>query len=240
MDVKVGNGAFAASMDMATTLAESLVQVAQGVGLPTRSLITDMNQVLGWSAGNALEVREALDYLSGRAIEPRLHAVTLALGVQALLLGGLAASEAQAQEKLERALQSGRGLEHFLRMVCALGGPGDLLEHPDAYLPRAPVQQAVPAPRSGFVCAMDTRAIGLLVVELGGGRRVTSDTIDPRVGFSQFAPIGQQVQAGEPLALLHAATTADAQRASAALQALMHIGEAPAAPLSVICERPSL
>lgn len=225
MDVKVGNGAFADSLAMASALAESLVQVAGGAGLPTRAWITDMNQVLGHTAGNALEVLEAVAFLKGEATEPRQLEVTLRLSAELLLMGGLATDEAQALQKIDHALQSGRGLEQFSRMVSALGGPVDFVERPAHYLASAPVTLAVPAPRSGYVTSMATRDIGLAVVELGGGRRLASDTVDPRVGFSDFAQIGQAVQIGEPLAMVHAADATSAERARQSLLALIHIGD---------------
>ena len=237
MDVKVGNGAFAASMDMATTLAESLVQVATGAGLHTRAWITDMNQVLGTTAGNALEVLEAVTFLKGKATEPRQLLVTRTLSAELLVMGGLAVDEVDALQKVDHALQSGQGLEQFSRMVAALSGPADFAERPAYYLPTAPVQLTVPAPRSGWVTSMATRDIGLAVVELGGGRRQASDTIDARVGFTHFAQIGQPVQAGEPLAVVHAADAASAERACHALQSLIHIGDAPPVLTPVLVKR---
>jgi thymidine phosphorylase len=237
MDVKVGNGAFADSLAMATTLAESLVQVATGAGLPTRAWLTDMNQVLGHSCGNALEVLEAVDFLKDQATDPRQREVTCRLSTELLLMGGLATDEADALSKVEHALHSGRALEHFSRMISALGGPTDFAERPSHYLPSAPTQLPVLAPRSGWVTGMATRDIGLLIVELGGGRRKASDTIDARVGFSQFAQLGQQVQAGEPLAVVHAADAASAERAQQALQAMVQISDAPTAAGPVMVQR---
>jgi thymidine phosphorylase len=234
MDVKVGNGAFADSLDMATALAESLVQVATGAGLPTRAWLTDMNQVLGHTCGNALEVLEAVEFLKGKALEPRQREVTLRLSAELLLMGGLAESEADALQKVDHALSSGRGLEQFSRMISALGGPADFAERPGHYLPAAPVQLQVEAPRSGFVTGMATRDIGLLIVELGGGRRKASDSIDPRVGFTQFAQTGQAVQAGEPLAVVHAADANSAERARQTLLKLIHINQQPSAPSPVL------
>ena len=228
MDVKVGNGAFADSLAMATTLAESLVQVANGAGLPTRAWLTDMNQVLGSTCGNALEVREAVDFLSGNWREPRLLEVTRTLSAELLVMGGLAGNEAQALRQVDGALHSGRALEQFARMVSALGGPADFCERPGHYLPKAPIQLPVLAPRSGFVAGMATRDIGLAVVELGGGRRQASDTIDARVGFSQFVPLGQAVQTGEMLAVVHAADQEAAERVRRSLLTQLQI--APQAP----------
>ena len=237
MDVKVGNGAFADSLDMASTLAESLVQVATGAGLPTRAWLTDMNQVLGSTAGNTLEVLEALDFLQGKHIDARLKEVTLRLSAELLVMGGLAADETQALQKVEHALTSGQGLEHFSSMVTALGGPADFADRPSHYLATAPVMVTVDAPRSGWVTGMATRDIGLALVALGGGRRKASDTIDARVGFSQFAQLGQQVQAGEVLAVVHAADAAAADHARRTLQTLIQIGDARHEPSPVMVRR---
>ena len=226
LDVKRGNGAFMANLDDARTLARSLVDVASGAGLPCHALITDMNQLLGRSAGNALEVAESVAFLTGAEREPRLLTLTLALAAQMLMLGGLAPSLAAAQALAEVALTSGRAAEHFARMVAGLGGPGDVLA--DARLPTAPVQIDLPAPRDGVLAAMQTRALGLAVVALGGGRQRASDAVDARVGFSHCQPLGALLRAGEPLLRVHAATLADAQAAGqAALAAFTLADTAP-------------
>jgi len=237
MDVKVGNGAFADSLAMATTLAESLVQVANGAGLQTRAWLTDMNQVLGSTCGNALEVMEAVDFLNGQWREPRLLEITRALSAELLVMGGLAPDETQALHQVDDALHSGCALEQFARMVTALGGPADFCERPGHYLPSAPVQLPVLAPRAGFVTGMATRDIGLAVVELGGGRRMASDTIDARVGLSQCAQIGQAVQAGDVLALVHAADAASAERARQTMLAKVHISDQAPAQATVLVQR---
>jgi thymidine phosphorylase len=213
MDVKVGNGAFCTTLDQAHALTDSLLQVAAGAGLPTRALITDMNQVLGHCAGNALEVHEAIDFLTGREQEPRLRQVTLALAAQMLALAGLAPNLADAERRATAALDSGQAAERFARMVVGLGGPRQVLGARFAAQGRAPVQLDVLAPASGFVAAMDTRAIGLTVVALGGGRLHASDAVDPRVGLSSVLAIGAPVQAGTALARVHARNHADAAAA---------------------------
>ena len=225
MDVKTGNGAFADSLPMARELAQSLVAVANGAGLPTHAWITDMNQVLGHSAGNAVEMREAIDFLTGAEREARLLKVTLALGADMLVLGRLAPDVDSARTQLLAALEQGHAAERFARMVSALGGPADLLERPDAHLAAAPVVLPVPAPRSGVVAAHATRDIGVAVIELGGGRRKASDAIDHRVGFSRVAAPGTVVREGEPLAWVHAADADSAARAVAALQRHMPVAE---------------
>ena len=225
MDVKVGNGAFCETINQARALATSLVEVAVAAGLPTRALVTDMNQVLGHSAGNALEVREAIDFLTGRASgragesarEPRLLEVTLALAAEMLVLCGLAGSTDEGQRQARAALDSGRAAERFERMVAGLGGPSGVLSSRFAGLLEAPAVIDVPAPCSGFVQAMDTRAVGLVVVSLGGGRAHAHARIDHRVGLSHVRPIGGHVALGAPLARVHAATREHAEAARARL-----------------------
>ncbi|HEY1090468.1 MAG TPA: thymidine phosphorylase, partial [Burkholderiaceae bacterium] len=236
MDIKCGSGAFADTPKMARELAESIVAIGSGAGLKMKALITDMNQVLGWDAGNALEIRETIRYLRGEAREARLHEVTLALCAEMLVLGGLAADTAAARVKLQAALDSGAAAEKFAAMVAALGGPADLLDKPDNYLASAPVVRPVPALRAGWLSAMNTREIGLAVVELGGGRRKADDVIDMRVGFSQFAQLGARLEAGDPIAMVHAVDAAAAARAIAAVQGACVLGEARPAIQSIVMD----
>ncbi len=223
LDVKAGNGAFAATAAMAQQLARSLVSVANGAGLPTRALITDMNQVLGYTCGNALEVHEALDFLTGVKREPRLLEVTRRLGAELLLLGQLAPDRAQALRRVDQSLDDGTALERFARMVAALGGPADFVQRATHYLPVAPVQRVLLASRAGWVRSIATRDIGLLVIELGGGRRKASDTIDHRVGLGDVVGLGQRVEAGDLLATVHAADEALASMACSRLGGLIEI-----------------
>jgi thymidine phosphorylase len=209
--VKVGNGAFCATPAQARELARSLVAVARGAGLPTVALVTGMDQVLGHTAGNALEVREAIDFLTGTAREPRLLELTLALCAQLLHLGGLFGSVQAAAVAAQRALDDGSAAERFARMVAALGGPRDVLH--DAQLAPAPAQRAVPAPHAGVLRAMDTRALGRGGVSLGGGRSRPGEAIDPRVGLSALRPLGTSFAAGEPIACVHAASEGAAEDA---------------------------
>ena len=237
MDVKVGNGAFAASERMAIELAQSLVTVANGAGLPTRAWITDMNQVLGDSCGNAVEMSEAVEFLQGKRREPRLLEVTRVLSADLLLIGGLALDQAQALRQVDTALDSGAALERFARMVAALGGPTDLLERPDAYLPLPEVTLAVHPSRAGFVVAEDARAIGIAIIGLGGGRVRADQPIDHAVGFTQVAPMGAAVGPDRPLCLVHARTPGQAEAASAEVRAAITIGDEPPDAAPVILER---
>ncbi len=219
MDVKFGSGAFLPGRDAAEELARALVDVAGGAGLPTVALLTDMDEVLGTTAGNAVEVREAVDYLTGAAREPRLHEVTIALAASLLEQAGLAEDGRAAAE---RALDSGAAAERFAAMVAALGGPADLLERPD--LPTAPVTRAADPDRPGVVERMDCRAVGLAVTGLGGNRRREDDRIDPAVGLTEIAPVGAEVGPDRPLAIVHAADEASADEAVRALNEAVQVG----------------
>lgn len=235
MDVTCGNGAFSKTRSMADALAHSIVHVGQGANLRTTALVTDMSHVRGRNVGHSLEVAEALTYLTGDPTHhgrcPRLHEVTVALGAELLLLGGLAPNITIARARLLTALDSGAAAERFARMVAALGGPHDLLERPKDYLIQAPVVVPVPALRSGVLRMVQTRAIGLAVAGLGGGRRKQGDAIDWRVGLSGFAAPGQSLEAGEPVAWVHAADESRAKRAVEQVQAACYLedGETPLA-----------
>jgi thymidine phosphorylase len=226
MDVKSGSGAFIADPAMSRALAEAIVGIANGAGVRTAAHITDMNQVLGTTVGNALEVAESVDYLTGRARDPRLHEVVLALAADMLLLGRLAASLPEARAKAQGRLDDGSASETFARMVAALDGPADFVERHESYLPRAGATRPCLAERDGFVVTMDTREIGITAIHLGGGRRRATDLIDPAVGFSAVRPVGSPIASGEPLALVHAASDADAGAAIAALRRMIRIGDA--------------
>ncbi len=227
VDVKVGSGALLPSLEGAVELAESLVAVAEGAGLRTLALLTDMAQALGHDVGNALETREAIDFLVGRRREARLHAVTAALTGELLVLGGLARDHAEAADAVERALASGAAAERFARMVAALGGPADVVEHPERYMPVAPIQHPVLPERAGVVARVDARMVGLIVTALGGGRQRAEDAIDLAVGLAHVRGPGDAVGPHEPLAIVHARLLADAEAAARALRAAVTIGDGP-------------
>ncbi|SDT88745.1 thymidine phosphorylase [Stappia sp. ES.058] len=218
LDVKWGSGAFMATLEEAMALAESLVAVANGAGCRTTALLTDMNQPLASAAGNALEVRNAVDFLTGRAIDNRLFDVTVELGGEALVTAGLAADRALGADAMRDAFESGAAAERFARMVTALGGPADFLEKYELHLPSAPVERAIYPLEAGTVLSVDARAIGVAVVELGGGRRRPEDKIDPAVGLAHLAGVGHSVDSDAPLAIVHAATEAAAARAAEIVQ----------------------
>jgi thymidine phosphorylase len=227
--VKVGSGAFMPTREQADELARAIVEVAQGNGLPTSALITDMNQVLGRTAGNAVEVRESIDHLTGAASDPRLREVTIALSAELLRLGEVEPDEGAARLAAEQALDGGAAAERFAAMVAELGGPADLLENPDAHLRSAPVTVAAVPAEAGTVAAIDVRAVGLAVVALGGGRLRETDEVDHSVGLTEVAALGEAVGPGDrPLALVHARSQEDAERAAAALREAYALGDPPA------------
>jgi thymidine phosphorylase len=231
MDVKVGSGAFMPTMEGARELAEAIVEVAQGNGLPTSALLTDMDRVLGRTAGNAVEVLESVSGLTDPAsLDARLREVTLALSAELLVLGGVSPDLEAARAGTERALDSGAAAERFAAMVAELGGPTDFLEAPDRQLPTAAVRVEVDPASAGLVQRVDVRAVGLAVVALGGGRVRESDPVDHSVGLTDVAAPGERVGPGErPLAMVHAASADAAERCADALRDAYVIGEAATA-----------
>lgn len=225
LDVKTGSGAFMPTLEAARDLAQSLVGVANGAGLRTGALITDMNEPLASAAGNGLEVRNAVDFLTGAHRDPRLEEVTLALSAEIALMTGRAESAASARRMVAEALSSGRASEHFSRMVAGLGGPTDFVPNMDRYLAPAPIIRDVFVSGEGRVARIDTRGVGMAVVALGGGRARPSDTIDHRVGFDRLAGLDAWVDASTPIARLHAADEASAADAEARLRAAYALGD---------------
>ncbi|MGB6119160.1 MAG: thymidine phosphorylase [Mesorhizobium sp.] len=237
LDVKSGNGAFMASAKDAAALAASLVEVANGAGMPTTALITDMNEPLASAAGNAVEVANAVDFLTGKARDRRLEDVTLALAAEMLVSAGIAPDRKSSMTKARHALDSGKAAEIFGAMVVGLGGPGDFVERMEAYLPAAPIMVPVPAQRTGHVAAIATRDIGMAVVGIGGGRSRPQDRVDHAVGLTGLLPLGSKVAKGDPVAMVHVRSDDQAKAAIAAVQAAYEIADAPVALGPVVRER---
>jgi thymidine phosphorylase len=234
MDVKVGSGAFMSTHARAHEMAESIVATAATAGMKTHVLITDMNECLGRTAGNALEIAEVVQYLKDDNREPRLNEVVLGLCAEMLVVTGIEPDRDKALVKVDEAVTSGRALEVFARMVTALGGPSDFIDKPEKYLATAPVIRPVYA--NGILAAVDAYAVGNAIIELGGGRREVGEALDMSVGFSEFATIGTRLDRETPLAVVHAANEADADKVSALLLNACTTGSVAAGKSPVIAE----
>jgi len=227
LDIKCGSGAFMADFKAAKELAESLVTVANGAGVKTTGLITDMNEPLASAAGNSLEMINAIDFLTGKHRDPRLLEVVVKLSGEMLLHGGLVQTSSIGEEMIQKVLDNGKAAEIFEKMVAKLGGPSDLLENANSYFDVAPVVSDIVALESGFVSEIKTRDIGLGVIVLGGGRKRPDDSIDYRVGYDQLAGLGCRVSKGDVIARVHARNSAELAEAEKMLLAAYRIGEKP-------------
>lgn len=237
MDLKCGNGAFMANFEDAKALAQSIIEVSNGAGTKARAVLTDMNQVLGNSAGNAVEVKEALEYLQNKNINPRLDAVTKKLCCELLQLCGRCHTANEAEQLVDKVLTSGKALEKFAQMVAALGGPTDFVEQSEKYLPHAAYCKPIYAEQAGYVCAMNARAVGLSIIELDGGRRIPTQKLDLATGYSEFVQIGDYVDSQKPLAMVHYQNEEQFVRARSALLKAISIGDkAPALTNPILLE----
>ncbi len=226
MDVKFGSGAFMETTGRAREMAIALVDIADGANLPTHALLTDMNQVLGTTAGNALEIEEVIAYLTNDHRESRLDDVVLGLCGEMLLVSGLATDRESARAQCDEAVTSGKAAEIFAAMVTEMGGPADLMENPGKHLERAPVQRPIYA--NGVYMRADVRAIGNAIIRLGGGRQRVGEALDHRVGLTHVAPLGSELNSDTPLAVVHAASEADADQAEKDLIEACQVGDGPA------------
>ena len=237
MDLKCGNGAFMDNFEDAQTLAQMIVKVANQAGTKTSALLTDMNQVLGRTVGNALEVAEAVEFLQGQNPDSRLHRVTIELCAELLVRCGASPELNTARQRLQQALDSGQALEKFAQMVSALGGPHDFCQHPWKYLPQASFIKPVFAPHSGYVAAMDTRHIGLSLIGLKGGRTTPEQKLDYATGFSDFCSIGDFVDNNRPLAVIHAQDASSWNQAAAELCRHIHLSPIPVSSQDIIIQK---
>lgn len=237
LDVKVGSGAFMKDIEAARALAHALVETANAAGCPTSAVISDMNQPLAPSLGNALEIAEAMRVLTGAARGPLVE-ISATLGGVLLANAGLARDAQAGADAVLMALQEGRAAERFGAMVSAMGGPVHFVENWERFLPEAPVIREITAQQSGYVCAIDGQALGMAVVGLGGGRIVESDQINPAVGIAQVVRLGDKITRGQPLAVVHASRPDAANRCAEAVQAAITLGDqAPAQIPDLVQER---
>ena len=238
LDVKTGSGALMQTLKDSIELAQAMVRIGTLAGRPILAMVTGMDQPLGTHVGNALEVKEAIDILSGRADDRSadLREVSLLLGGQMLLAAGVAASRDEARRLLEQALQSGAGLDKLREMIAAQGGDACVCDD-TGLLPRARYILPVPALRDGYICSMDTTGIGYAAQGLGAGRARKTDVIDPAVGLVMAARIGDPVRAGEPIAHIHANDEARGREAVARMQRLVQLSDTqPQKPPLILAE----
>jgi len=234
MDVKVGNGAMMSDMTQATQLAQSIVNVANGAGVSTQAIITDMNQVLGTSAGNAVEMYETVKYLTGKLREPRLHAVVVTLATSMLISAKVVSTQEEAEEKIKTVLANGEAAEVFSKMIAALGGPTNFLEAPWESMTKANVIKDIVATQQGYISAMQTRDIGMSVVGMKGGRVANGEQIDHSVGFDRILPVGTLINKGDIVARIHAADEEQAKVASEQYLSALTLSESKVEDLPVI------
>jgi thymidine phosphorylase len=227
MDIKFGSGAFMPGPEEAAKLAGEITRVSCQAGLPCNALVTDMDQPLAWSAGNALEVLEAIAFLKGDARHERLEEAVLSLSAELLSLAGIAKGVEEGRRLAVAAVESGRAAERFERMVSGQGGPADILDNTAGHFAEADYVRPVFHQECGYVERMDMRAVGSIVVALGGGRKRSEDGIDPRVGLSAIRRVGEAVGADSPVAVVHAANEADWQAAAFALRSAISVGAEP-------------
>ena len=236
LDIKTGNGAFADNLDFAGNMGNCIIEVAKQFGMNTSAIITDMNQPLGGTVGNTLEIIEVIDYLKCVQQESRLHEVVLTLAAEMLAVAGLVDSTDDGFQKAKEVLDSGKAAETFEKMVSELGGPNNILENTDSHFESASVVKPVLAHQSGFISQINTRAVGLTVVELGGGRKKASDSIDHSVGLSNVLGLGTKVDVGQPLAIVHAQNEDQANIAIQQIQNLFILSEIKAKSSPVIID----
>ena len=235
LDVKFGAGAFMRTRADARRLAESLVRVGRAMGKGVRAFLTDMNQPLGRTVGNALEVVEAAETLYGRG-PADVRELTLAFGAELLTMAGVAPNSAAARATLERALASGAAIAKFQEMIRRQGGDAEAVADYNR-LPAAAIRTPLTAPCAGYIAAVDAERIGRAVVLLGAGRKKTEDAVDPSVGLSELVKVGERVEKGGTLAIAHANDRARLDEARKLLIEAFTFSEGPPTPTPLIAER---
>ncbi|MBR5752716.1 MAG: thymidine phosphorylase, partial [Clostridia bacterium] len=222
LDVKTGSGAMMTTVDKAMELARTMVEIGNRTGRRFAALVTDMNQPLGRYVGNALEVEEAIDILSGRT-EGELKEVSLQLGAQILRLSGKAVDAKEGYELLSKALDDGLGLKKLAEMVSNQGGDPRAV-YDTSLLPKADRTEELPSPRSGYITKIHTNMIGYAAKALGAGREKKEDPIDPAAGLIMRARLGDKVEAGQSLATLMEGSLSRTEEAKKLLLAAIEIG----------------
>jgi pyrimidine-nucleoside phosphorylase len=232
LDVKFGRGAFMHDKARARELAAALVAIGSSVGKPVRAVLTAMDEPLGRTVGNALEVAESIACLRGQGPADVME-VTYALGEQMLLMAGAAGTAAGARAKLAAGVASGAALASFREIVAAQGGDARVVDDP-SLLPKAPVQVPVVSPTGGFVGTVDALGVALAALRLGAGRTRAEDRIDPAVGVSHLVKTGEKVSPGGALCVIHASGAAGLAEVRTILEAAIQVGKTPGVPPRLI------
>jgi pyrimidine-nucleoside phosphorylase len=225
LDVKFGRGAFMKDRSRARRLAETITEVSRAMGTPARAVLTAMDQPLGRTVGNALEVAESIACLHGAGPDDLME-VTYAVGAEMLVLAGAARTAAEARERLEKSVSSGAALAKFRALVKAQGGDLRAIDDPSR-LPSARIRKSLPSPRDGFVRDVDAMGVALAALRLGAGRARAEDPVDHAVGVGALAKPGDWVRKGDPLCTIHASGAAAAADAGRMLAAAYSVGAKP-------------
>lgn len=212
LDCKVGHGAFMKRLEDARELAKAIRAIGEAAGKQVTVLLTDMNAPIGRAIGNANEVRESIEVMQGQGPADSRE-LTVALGAEMLVLGGVAQDTADGKQQIEKALDDGRALEVFRKVVAAQGGDPRVCDDPTSILPAAPQREPYLAPRSGVVTRIVADAVGVAALVMGAGRRKKEDDVDHAVGIDLTVGLGDRIEAGQPLAYLsHAGRGVDDAR----------------------------
>ena len=233
LDVKVGNGSFNNTKDVALNLARSLVSVAKGAGLQCQAILTDMNQVLGWNAGHTLEIKECAEYLTNKRKNKRLEKITNEL-IASVLMMAKKTEKQESYEKINQVLSNGMAAEKFNKMVHALGGPADFLEKHDSLLQSSSYVGEIKANETGSIHSIETRKLGLTLIELGGGRKQVDDEINYAVGYENVVSVGDNVDRSTPLLKVHASSQSDFDRVKNEIEKCFIISDTKANNLDTI------
>lgn len=235
LDIKSGSGAFLPELDREIELARTMIELGADRGCPVVALVTAMDRPLGNACGNAIEVRESIEFLHGHP-PADLAEVTYALGAEMLLLAGVAATHDDAHARMRTAIESGRAAEKFRAIIDAQGGDPRVVDDL-SLLPSSPIRVEYRAARDGIVQRVEPRAIGHGVVALGGGRRAMHDVVDPAVGFDILVKPNDTVTAGDVIAIIHAADDAGGETGRDVLRQAIAIGETRVDVLPLVSHR---
>ena len=233
LDVKVGNGSFNNTKDVALNLAKSLVSVAKGAGLQCQAILTDMNQVLGWNAGHSLEIRECAEYLTNKRKNKRLEKITNEL-IASVLMMAKKTEKQESYDKINQMLNNGKAAEKFNKMVHALGGPADFLEKHDSLLQSSSYVGEIKPNEPGSIHSIETRKLGLILIELGGGRKQIDDAINYAVGYENVVSVGDNVDTSTPLLKVHASSQSDFDRVKTEIEKCFVISDTKSNNLDAI------